>query len=89
MKRKQVYLEEEQDRAIKRIAQQRGVSGALILREALTEYLAGHEPPEVERPEDHPLWGIIGMIDDAEGPTDMSINHDHYIYGGPKKYPLA
>jgi len=87
MKRKQVYLEEEQDRAIKRIAQERGVSGATILREALAEYLAGREPPELERPEDHPLWGIIGIGN--FGVTDASVNHDHYIYGGPKKYPLA
>jgi len=44
--------------------------------------------PTIERPEDHPLWGIIGIVDDPDAPTDGSINHDHYIYGVPRKYPI-
>ncbi|MBI5949315.1 MAG: CopG family transcriptional regulator [Chloroflexi bacterium] len=83
MQRKQVYLEEEQGLAIKRLAARRGVSGAVILREALAQYLASHEtPPELERPEDHPLWGIVGI--GASGVTDAAANHDHHLYGAPK-----
>ena len=28
---------------------------------------------------------IIGIADDPDGPTDVAENHDHYLYGAPKK----
>jgi hypothetical protein len=28
---------------------------------------------------------FIGMVDDL--PADLSINHDHYLYGTPKQTP--
>lgn len=89
MKRKQIYIEEAQERAIKRLAARRGVSEALVIREAMARYIVDEpEAPTVEQPEDHPLWGIIGIVDDPDAPIDGSINHDHYIYGVPRKYPV-
>lgn len=29
--------------------------------------------------------GIIGIASGGEGETDISINHDHYLYGFPRK----
>jgi hypothetical protein len=43
---------------------------------------------EVElREEDFPEWsrGLIPLIKDRDWPEDMSVNHDHYIHGVPKK----
>lgn len=53
---------------------------------------------EAQKPRSHentrPIWEIIeeissqalpGTWDDV--PTDGSLNHDHYLYGAPKKNP--
>jgi hypothetical protein len=85
MKRKQIYIEEEQERAIKAIAERRRVPEALVIREALAEYVTDHEMPVIARPEDHPLWGIVGI--GKAGVTDGSVNHDYYLYGAPKVEP--
>ena len=51
-----------------------------------------HEPPP--RKNVRPIWEIFeeissqappGTWDDV--PTDGSVNHDHYLYGAPKKNP--
>lgn len=31
------------------------------------------------------LDAIIGIASGGEGETDLSINHDHYLYGFPRK----
>ena len=28
---------------------------------------------------------LIGISDDPGMPTDIAVNHDHYLYGAPKK----
>ncbi len=40
-----------------------------------------------------PIWEVIAEISSeipdeewAKLPTDGSVNHDHYLYGAPKKY---
>ena len=79
MKRKQLYLEEQTDRALKRLAARTGRSEAAHVREALRRYL------ELEREtEDDPLGRLIGLVDDPDGPDDVAENHDHYLYGAPK-----
>lgn len=82
MKRKQLYLEEETDRALKRLAARTGRSEAFHVREALRRYL--DRPAEQE---DDPLIRLIGLVDDPEGPDDVAVNHDHYLYGAPKVEP--
>lgn len=39
------------------------------------------------REEDFPEWsrGLIKLIKKRDWPEDMSLNHDHYIHGTPKK----
>ena len=39
------------------------------------------------REEDFPEWsrGFIKLIKDRDWPEDMSVNHDHYVHGTPKK----
>lgn len=88
MKRKQIYLREDQERRLRQLAERRRTSEAALLREALDVFLAESGIPFVEKMEDHPLWGIVGLAGHSGGPTDGSINHDHYIYGTPKKYRI-
>lgn len=80
MKRKQLYLDEATDRALKRLVARTGRSEAAHVREALQRYIV--EQREVT---DDPLGRLIGLVDDPEGPTDVAENHDHYLYGAPKE----
>jgi hypothetical protein len=82
MKRKQLYLDEVTDRALKRLAARTGRSEAFHVREALRRYV------DVESTgDDDPFELIIGLVDDPEGPDDVAVNHDHYLYGAPKVEP--
>jgi hypothetical protein len=89
MKRKQIHIDADLEYQLKSFAERRGVSESLVVREALAAYLTDQETPTIERAEDHPLWGIIGLVDDPSAPRDGSVNHDHYLYGGPRKYRLS
>jgi hypothetical protein len=80
MKRKQLYLDEATDRALKRLAARTGRSEASHVREALTAYVER----ELALDED-PLEQLIGLVDDAEGPDDVAENHDYYLYGAPRQ----
>lgn len=82
MKRKQLYLDEETDRALKRLAARTGRSEAWHVREALRAY--------IERRDDraaHPLDRLVGLVDNPDAPTDLAVNHDHYLYRAPKVEP--
>jgi hypothetical protein len=82
MKRKQLYLEERADRALKRLAARTGRSEAAHVREALARYLQ-----QEQETDDDPFDQLIGLVDDHDGPTDVAENHDHYLYGAPKVHP--
>lgn len=44
--------------------------------------------PAKIQPGDSLRWMIENAIDDPSLPTDGSYQHDHYLYGTPKKPPL-
>lgn len=81
MRRKQIYLDDPSERALKRLAARTGRSEAFHIREALQRYLAatGGEPG------DDPLERLIGLVPDETGPDDVAEEHDHYLYGAPKE----
>lgn len=79
MRRKQLYLDEETDRALKRLSLQTGRSEASHVREALERYLGEQRSDETD-----PLVGLIGLVETEDGPKDVAENHDHYLYGAPK-----
>ena len=84
MKRKQIYIEEEQERELKALARGRGVPDAVVIREALGLYLRSQ--PRARRLRtmaEHPLASIIGI--GKSDITDGSVNHDFYLYGAPKE----
>jgi len=80
MRRKQIYLDEANERALKRLAARTGRSEAFHIREALRRYLGS----DTSRGDDDPLSRLIGLVDETDGPDDVAEHHDHYLYGAPK-----
>ncbi len=78
LKRKQIYLDEESDRALKRLALTTKISEAEHIRRAVKKYIAKQK---AKMTEEDPLRKLIGLCDKPEGPTDASIHHDKYLYG--------
>lgn len=81
MVRTQVYLTVEEHRFLNAEAERRGEPMAAVLRSFIDE--------RMEIPDS--VWENNPLLDppaDPEfvGPEDGAINHDHYLYGGPKKW---
>ena len=81
MVRKQLYIDEDLNQGLRALAARTGLSEAEHVRAALREYLQ-HAPPVAAG--DDPLLELIGMVDDPSLPTDLAVNHDHYLYGAPR-----
>jgi hypothetical protein len=82
MVRKQIYIDEDLDQELKALAARTGAPEAAHVRAALRDYLEVHAPA-VDAPD--PLLQIIGLVDDPAGPDDVAEQHDHYLYGAPKR----
>lgn len=37
-----------------------------------------------KQPDADPLEALIDLVDDPDGPDDVAVNHDHYLYGAAK-----
>ncbi len=64
---KQIYITSSQDRGIKQLAMQQGMTESAILRKALDQFLAREGIMEMQ----DPFADLIGMF---EGPSE--VNHD-------------
>lgn len=82
MVRKQIYIEDELERGLKALAARTGEAEAVHVRAALRAYLREHRSTPVER---DPLLDLVGLVEDPEGARDMAEEHDHYLYGAPKR----
>jgi hypothetical protein len=82
MVRKQIYIDEDLDQDLKALAERTGEPEAAHVRAALRGYLEARRPSADAA---DPLLQIIGLVDDAEGPGDVAEEHDHYLYGAPKR----
>jgi hypothetical protein len=78
LKRKQIYLDEESERKIRKLARATGLSEAEHIRRAVASYVGGL--PDTDSAED-PLLQMIGICDSESGPKDGAIHHDKYLYG--------
>ena len=78
LKRKQIYLDEESDRALKMLAIETKISESEHIRRAVAKYIVKHKTAIAEK---DPIREIIGLCDNPHGPTDASIHHDRYLYG--------
>ena len=58
---------------------------ATQVRAALDDYLERAESQDDDGilHSDDPIFKMIGMFSSKEG--DLSVNHDHYLYGWPKR----
>ncbi|MGH8897431.1 MAG: ribbon-helix-helix protein, CopG family [Egibacteraceae bacterium] len=82
MIRKQLYIDEDLERVLKALAARTGRPEAEHVRAALRSYI--DQQVTAPRSGHDPLLDLIGLVDDSEGPDDVAVNHDHYLYGGPK-----
>lgn len=78
LKRKQIYLDTESERKIRRLARGTRLSQAEHIRRAVASYVA--KLPDTV-PAHHPLVQMIGICEDRHGPTDAAVRHDRYLYG--------
>jgi metal-responsive CopG/Arc/MetJ family transcriptional regulator len=74
LKRVQLMLDDELDRAVAREARLRRVSRSEVVRSILREKLL---PPPLA-PEENPLWELVGMV---EGAPDDSQRINEVVYG--------
>ena len=72
MIRTQIQLTEEQARALKDLAAQRGVSMAALIRQATERLLEENSKREKRR-------RALEAIGTFPGPSDLSTNHDAYL----------
>ena len=78
MNRLQVNLTSEQYEFLKTEAFAANKSMAAVLRNILDEVIEQREQGLLN---EDPIWEMIGVGADIEGPTDISQNVDKYLYG--------
>ena len=67
----QVYLEERQNRALRRLTTEEGVSLSELIRRSV-DLLLAQLPKETD-----PAWKIIGL--GSSGVNDLATRHDEYL----------
>jgi len=78
MHRLQISLTKTQYEFLKSEAFVTGQSMAAVLRELLDESIAQRQDNILN---DDPIWNVIGVGAEIDGPTDASSNVDKYLYG--------
>ena len=78
MHRLQISLTERQYEFLKSEAFVTGHSMAAVLRNLLDEVIQARQQAILDN---DPIWEVIGIGADIEGPTDISANVDKYLYG--------
>lgn len=80
-----IRLPRELHEQLRRRAFERRVSLAELVRGAVQEMLARPPGTGAALPalEDDPFWSVVGSVEG--GPSDEAFQHDHYLYGTPKK----
>lgn len=81
MIRTQIYLPPELYAALKKRGEDRGITMAEQVRQAVCAYLLVEPAHRSVLRDGDPLRHIVGL---AEAPSDASSQHDHYIHGWPK-----
>jgi hypothetical protein len=70
----QIYLRVDQERTLRMLAEQEGVSLAELIRRSIDGYVRAALPPE-----DDPSLGIIAL--GHSGQPDLSVRHDEVVAG--------
>jgi hypothetical protein len=53
---------------------------SLVIRDAIAQYLVSLDEPMLDSAEEHPLWGIVGLVQDERAPSDGAASHDEVLY---------
>jgi hypothetical protein len=80
MHRLQISLTQTQYEFLQSEAFVSGKSMAAVLRDLLDDTI---EVRQQEALNNDPIWNVIGVGQEIEGPTDVSANIDKYLYGEP------
>jgi hypothetical protein len=80
LKRKQIYLDPQNERTIKKLARRTGLPEAEHIRRAVADYLRKTRQPASSDQTD-PLLRLIGICNSPKGPRDAALRHDDYLYG--------
>ncbi len=78
LKRKQIYLDEESNRALKILSLETKISESEHIRRAVKKYIGNQKPAIMG---EDPIKQLIGLCKNPSGPVDASIHHDNYLYG--------
>jgi len=78
LRRKQIYLDPENEHRIRTLARATGLSEAEHIRRAVASYV--EDLPDAGSTE-HPLLEMIGICEGEGGPRDAARHHDTYLYG--------
>jgi hypothetical protein len=70
----QIYVEADQERVLRAVAERERVSLAELIRRSIDRYLAELLPPEAD-----PSLGLIGL--GHSGRPDLSTSHDELVAG--------
>ncbi|HEY5298253.1 MAG TPA: hypothetical protein VIK59_10025 [Verrucomicrobiae bacterium] len=82
MIRTQIYLNKHEYDFVQREASRRDEPMAAVIRNFIDEKM---ELPD-EAWTNNPMFKPWPADPDNDSPEDAAINHDHYLYGGPKKW---
>lgn len=80
MHRLQISLNESHYEFLKSESFVSGQSMAAVLRDLLDEII---QKRQQEILHEDPIWNVIGVAEEIEGPTDVSAHVDRYLYGEP------
>lgn len=78
MHRLQISLTQTQYEFLKSESFTANKSMASVLRDLLDDIIEARRNTILQ---DDPIWGVIGVGQDVDGPTDISRNVDKYLYG--------
>lgn len=78
MNRLQISLTEDQYDFLKSESFTTGKSMAAVLRDVIDEVIKTRQQNLLQQ---DPIWDIIGIGSEIDGPTDVSENVDKYLYG--------
>lgn len=82
----QMFMDKNQKAALERLQHDSGTSVAELVRRAVNNFLSEYKKKKEAPVEDETIRKLLSVAGICKGgPPDLADNHDHYLYGFPKK----